>query len=269
MTISNTMLTKIPTEWPPQLLDCIIEQKESWIEYEKLNQDDSFSITEEKKDISICKHIKRNCKGKDVISFNHVEEELQFLDMLRYVSDHLEVMIDGLEEDIQYLGERLNGKVTVNYWTGKIVEMKSDETRRELREAEEGYAYDKLQLEALNKYIEIIDSDKTKRSLLKARHNLEYIEYEAEEKKKALETVKRCDRLIHKQPNNIHAYRQKAYALCILDRKEEMRKCEEEEKARCGDGYVVSPDGKVFTDWRDAAKEVFDEKDKRSKDYKN
>ena len=69
-------------------------------------------------------------QGKDVISFNHVEEELQFLDMLRSLSNNLEVMIDGLEEDIQYLGERLNGKVTVNYWTGKIVEMKSDGFQR-------------------------------------------------------------------------------------------------------------------------------------------
>jgi hypothetical protein len=83
--------------------------------------------------------------------------------------------------------------------------------------------------------------------------------------------VKRCDRLIHKQPNNIYAYRQKAYALCTLGRIEEMRKCEEEEKARCKlpDGYTVTPDGKISTDWRDGVKEMIEEKDKRYKDYRN
>jgi hypothetical protein len=98
-TTTSTTLAKIPTKWLSQILDCIIDQKESWIQYEKLNQDDSFSITKEKKDISICKRIKRNCKGKDVISFNHVEEELQLLDMMVRQIYELEIRIEALEED--------------------------------------------------------------------------------------------------------------------------------------------------------------------------
>jgi hypothetical protein len=82
MSTNSTALAKIPTKLLPQILDDIIEQKE----YEKANQDNSYSITEEEKDISICKRIKHNCKGKDVISFNHMEQELQFrpIETLQY-----------------------------------------------------------------------------------------------------------------------------------------------------------------------------------------
>jgi hypothetical protein len=71
-TTSNT-LAKIPTKWLPQVLDDIIDQKREWIQYEKDNQDDDFSI---------CEFIKRTCNDKDsYISFNHMEEELWFSDI--------------------------------------------------------------------------------------------------------------------------------------------------------------------------------------------
>ena len=187
--MSSTSTTKIPTKWLPQLLDCIICQKESWIEYEKLNQDDSFLIKEEEEDISICNYIKRNCiykdKGITSISFSHMEQELRFLDMLVNQSQDLQVRIDGLEEDIQYLGKKIG--------SNEMNKEKLDKIRNEMRDSEEKSAYEKLQLETLNKYIEIIDPDRTRRSLLRARHAKAYREYGAKERRQAREIIKLCD----------------------------------------------------------------------------
>jgi hypothetical protein len=184
-TTTSTTLAKIPTKWLPQILDCIIEQKEYWIEYERANQDNNFSITQEKKKISVCKRIKRNCKGKDVISFNHMKEELQLLGMMMGQIYELEIRIDGLEGDIQFLRKFTSGeKKVTNYWSGKVVNP-TDRESIELKEKEEQLPHVKFQLKAFNEYIEIIDPDKTKRSLLEARREKAYREYEAEEKKES------------------------------------------------------------------------------------
>lgn len=214
-TTTSTSTAKIPTIWLPYILDYIIDIKREWIEHEKADRVEGWlgykkAIPEEEKDSSICEYIKHIIKDKNIISFNHVEQELRFLDMMLNVILKIEDTIDATERIIPYYIKCLNSGQIIERQgrPGEIIQMESDEFRRELKKEEELLPYSKLQLKTFNEYIEIFDPDKTKRSLLKARDDLAFIEYETKQKKLVEETVKRCDKLLLKRPNNIYATQQ-------------------------------------------------------------
>jgi exonuclease III len=150
------MLTKIPTKWLPQILDDIIDHQENSTHSGEFDKDEIKGLDT---DISICKLIKRSIEGIASISFNDVEQELRFLDIL------------------------VDQKI---YEEGIVMQLKGSDDEEE----QEWATYAKSQLKILNKYIRLIDPDRARRRMLKAKHAKEYEEYKAKEKKEALETVR-------------------------------------------------------------------------------
>jgi hypothetical protein len=57
----------------------------------------------------------------------------------------------------------------------------------------------------------------------------------------------------------MYVYMRKESALCTLGRYEEMKKCEEK-VGELLNGHCVTSGGKVFTNYKDTIKEVFEEK---------